>query len=285
MIKAISMWSLDGGLTNSISVAKALEAAAQGGFDGLELCIAEEGMVHVALSPQECDALSRQMDSSSVHVSTLASGMSWGSNPVSDDPAVRARALSLHKAALERAAWLGLEALLFVPGVVRSPSCPGENVRYDRAVRRARSAVEELLEVAHRMKVDLLIENVWNGLFYSPLELAAFIDSFDDERLGIYFDVGNVLGYHQDPALWIEILGSRIRRVHIKDFKSSIGTLEGFCDLLEGDVPFESVMAALRGIGYEKTVTAEMIPWSSGLLERTSVAMDRILAMGEERHD
>jgi TRAP-type transport system large permease protein len=39
------------------------------------------------------------------------------------------------------------------------------------------------------------------------------------------------------------------------------------------------VMKALREVGYDGPVTAEMLPWNEGLVERTSKAMDKILAM------
>ncbi len=280
MLKAISYWSFEGGLDNSHDIAAALDEARAAGFEAVELCIAPEGVLNTSTTEAECRRLRETIDASGLRVETLASGMSWGKNPTSDDPNVRREAIALHAAALERAAWLGLSGLLFVPGVVNSPICPDESIRYDLALQRARVAVGNLLETAERVGVDLLIENVWNGLFYSPIELADFIDSFRSERLGIYFDAGNVLGYHQNPAHWIEILGDRIRRVHIKDFKKSVGTLDGFCDLLEGDVCFESVMKALRSEGYDRTVVAEMIPWNAGLIERTGRAMERIMGMG-----
>ena len=52
-----------------------------------------------------------------------------------------------------------------------------------------------------------------------------------------------------------------------------------FCDLLAGDVPWVESIKALKGIGYDKTVIAEMMPWDPALLARTSVAMDKILSM------
>jgi hexulose-6-phosphate isomerase len=72
-------------------------------------------------------------------------------------------------------------------------------------------------------------------------------------------DVGNVLrtGY---PEHWIRILGSRIHKVHFKDFKVSIGTLGGFVDLLRGDVDFGAVMSALRDVGYDDYAVVEMFP-------------------------
>ena len=37
--------------------------------------------------------------------------------------------------------------------------------------------------------------------------------------------------------------------------------------------------AALRAIGYDKTLVAEMLPWDPTILARTSAAMDVIMAM------
>ena len=278
MIKTISYWSFEGGLENTRPIQEVLDQAHAAGFEALELCIAPTGVLTTDSTEADCRSIRELVDASGLRLETLASGMSWAYNPASNDPDVRATALDLHGAALQRAAWLGVTGLLYVPGVVMSPICPDENVRYDLAVERARAAISQLLKIAERVKVDLLIENVWNGMFYSPMELADFVDWFDSDRLGIYFDAGNVLGYHQDPAHWIEILAHRIRRVHVKDFDKSVGTLDGFCDLFDGDVPFPRVVSALRAIGYDKTVVAEMIPWNEGLVERTSTAMDRILS-------
>ena len=87
------------------------------------------------------------------------------------------------------------------------------------------------------------------------------------------------MGQHQYPPHWVEILGKRIRRVHVKDFKRSVGNLDGFCDLLEGDQPWQETLTALRKAGYDKTLTAEMSPFAPGRVEKTGAAMKQILAM------
>jgi len=280
MIKSISYWSMKQGLDNTHPIAEALDEAQEAGFEGLELCIAPEGVLHVNTTQAECEAIRQIIDDKKMIVETLASGMSWGVNPTSEDPAVRQQAIDLHKAALQRAAWLGCDAMLYVPGLVGAPFVP-EHIRYDKAVERAREAVKRLLDTAEEVGVDLCVENVWNGLFYSPVEFADFIDSFGSDRLGIYFDLGNVIGYHQYPPHWIEMLGKRIQRLHIKDYECKFdwsGSFS-FCSLLEGQVPFEECIAALKQIGYDKTMVAEMMPWDKNLLSRTSQAMDKILAM------
>ncbi|MAE67446.1 MAG: xylose isomerase [Phycisphaeraceae bacterium] len=278
MIKTISYWSLEHGLAGTHPIEDALAEAKAAGFTGLELCIAEDGAFSASTSEAECREIRRKIDDSGMIVETVAAGFTWGYSPTSDDKATREKSISLYAATLERAAWVEAKAVLFVPGVVKSPISE-ENVRYDVVYERAGAAVGRLLETAEKTGVNLCVENVWNGLFYSPLEFASFIDGFGHDRLGIYFDVGNVLGLHQHPPYWIALLGERIRRIHIKDFKQSVGTLDGFCDLMAGDVPWAETMAALRGIGYDKTVVAEMMPWDPSLLARTSAAMDTIFAM------
>jgi hexulose-6-phosphate isomerase len=279
MIKGISQWSFAGGLDGSRAVSQILAEAKSAGFAAVELAVAQSGQLTPSSDAATIAGYRREADRLGIQIQTLASGMSWECSPTHDDPGVRRKGIDLHKSALRVARDLGCASMLFVPGAVRIPWDEGYGpVRYDHAIDRARIAVAELGTEAQKMGVELCVENVWNGMFYSPVELCDFVDSFQNDKVGIYFDVGNVLGYHQHAPHWIEILGKRIKRVHIKDFKRSIGTLNGFCDLLAGDVPLKESIAALRKIGYDKTVVAEMIPWKEGLLEQTSTAMDEIFA-------
>lgn len=280
MIKCISYWSTKDGLAGQTPIDEALKVVKEAGFAGMELCIGTEGVLTTTATQAECQAIRKKIDASDLVVETLASGMCWGFNPTSNDPAVREKSIQLHADALQRAAWLGCKAMLYVPGVAKSPICP-DIVRYDIAVERAREGVKKLLDVAEKVGVDLCVENVWNGMFYSPLEFIQFVDSFGSKRLGVYFDVGNGMGIHQCPAMWIELLGKRIKRVHIKDFTMNFGWTGAysFCDLGAGQVPWANVMATLRGVGYNATLVAEMMPWDAGTLARTSAAMDVIMKM------
>ena len=278
MMKSISYWSMPGGLSGAYPICQALADAKCAGFEGLELAVAQSGVLTVQSDPIR---IRQDIAAADVQVQTLASGMSWAVNPTSDDASVRAHSIALHQQALKLAAGLGCQAMLYVPGVSRSPIC-ADIVPYELAVSRAREAILQLLEVAEQVDVDLCIENVWNGLFYSPLELRDFIDSFGSERLGVYLDVGNLMGLHQYPPHWIEILAGRIKRVHIKDYRENFDWTGGysFCDLGAGEVPWAETMAALRSVNYTATVTAEMLPWDAGLLARTSAAMDQLLNLG-----
>ena len=276
MIKGISYWSIGA----AVPMEAALQQARDAGYAAIELAFALEGELTPASPRVTCDRLRKAADRIGIALPSVASGMSWAVSPTHVDPEVRKRSISLHREAMQRAAWLGADSMLFVPGAVKIPwKADYAPVPYDQAAKWAKEATLHLADAAEKLNVDLCVENVWNGLFYSPLEFIEFIDSIGSSRVGVYFDVGNVLGYHQHPPDWIRLLGKRIRRVHIKDFKTSVGNLSGFCDLLDGDVPWEETMSALREIAYDKTLVAEMMPPDATLLERTSRAMDTILAM------
>ncbi|MCC7147040.1 MAG: sugar phosphate isomerase/epimerase [Phycisphaeraceae bacterium] len=276
MIKTISYWSVRDGLAGTRPVEEAMADAKAAGFAGIELAIAEQGAFTVAADQATCQRYRKAAADRGLVLQTLASGMSWGACPTHPSAAIRKKAIQLHADALQRAAWLGCQAMLFVPGAVRIPwDASFAPVPYDKAMTWARQAVIELLAVAEKVGVDLCVENVWNGLFLSPLEWRDLFDSLSSPRLGMYFDVGNYLAYHQYPPHWIALLGKHIKRIHIKDYSAK----DGFVDLLKGDVPWKETMAALKKIGYDKTIVAEMMPFDDTLLTRTSKAMDTILAM------
>ena len=277
MIKGISYLSFENGLSNNESIDSALIQAQSNGFDALELSVSNEGVINTNLSESECGAIRQKINDSGVFVDSIATGMSWGISPTSDDAEVRKNSIKLHQDAIRVASHLDCKALLFVPGVVKSPISP-EIVRYDRALDRLREAINQMLPIAEELDVDLCMENVWNGFFYSPIELRDFVDSFESDKLGVYLDIGNLIGYQQYPPHWIELLNSRIKRVQIKDFQENFDWTGSFsfCDLGAGDVPWKETVSALKSIQYKSTIIAEMLPWDETILSRTSVAMDQI---------
>ena len=141
--------------------------------------------------------------------------------------------------------------------------------------------VQELVPTAEKLQVGIAIENVWNKFLLSPLEMRDFIDQCESEYVGAYFDIGNIILYGY-PEQWIRILGKRIRMVHAKDFRASAGNFDGFVMLLEGNVNWPEVMAALREVGYDKAIIGEFGPYphsTEALLKHVLVALRAILAL------
>ena len=268
-----SYWMFEGGLEAKKPIAEAMQEANDLGFDGIELAIASKGVLTDNTTQARCEDIVATAQKIGIDISSVASGESWTCSPAANEPEVRAKIIDFTCKALQITKWLGTDAYLFVPGAVDVFFLlDAEVIAYDVCYQRATEAVKQILPVAEEAGVTICIENVWNKFLLSPLEMRDFIDSFSSKLVGSYFDVGNVLltGY---PDQWIRILSKRIKRVHVKDFKLSVGTVEGFVDLLEGDVSFEAVKKALGRIGYDGYVTAEVLPFEPGRPEKTAQAM------------
>ncbi|UCG59571.1 MAG: sugar phosphate isomerase/epimerase [Phycisphaerales bacterium] len=276
-----SYWMFEGGLEAKRPIVEAMREAKELGFDGIELAIASQGVLTDSTTKAQCEDIVAAADDLGIEISSVASGESWGCSPTANDPDTRKRIIDFTRKALHVTNWLGTDAYLFVPGAVDVFFLPdAEVIPYDLCYERASEAVKQLIPVAEETSVAICIENVWNKFLLSPLEMRSFVDSFESELVRVYFDVGNVLltGY---PDQWIRILGERIKRVHVKDFKCSVGTADGFVDLLKGDVDFAAVKDALADVGYEGYVTAEMLPFEPGRPEKTARAMKEIFTSFE----
>ena len=283
MKKSINYWSFAERLASGskMSLEDCMQLAKKAGFEAIELTVAEEGELSLNSTRRDVEKIVETAEEVGIELSSLATGLFWDYSLSSSNDKVRDKAKGIVKKMLELASYLGVDTILVVPGSVDVFFKPEtEVIHYDLAYERSLESLRECLATAEKYKVNIGIENVWNKFLLSPLEMRDFIDKLDSDYLGAYFDVGNVLltGY---PEQWIRILGKRIKKVHIKDFKGAIGNVNGFCDLLEGDVDWAEVMKALREVGYNGYITAEIMPPYSqhpeALIHNTSKSMDFIL--------
>ena len=254
MIKSVNQWSFPA----DYSAKDCLLAAKKAGYAGFEPAFNAEGEMSPETFVKDAKELRELAAKEGMILTSLASGVYWSYPLTATDPAVRDKAKRLIRAQIDCAAALGVDSILVVPGTVGRGFWGGDdNVSYADAYRRALEGVKEVAPYAEKMGVTIALENVWNNFLLSPLEFAGFIDEVGNARVGAYFDIGNVIRTGEAEH-WIKVLGKRISRMHIKDFKRSVGTLDGFCDLLCGDVNFPEVVKAMKEIGYDGAVTAEM---------------------------
>lgn len=277
MKKGINIWSFGDGTPIKDAIATAKDA----GFDGIELALNETGELGLEASDADLAEIKQRLSDAGLELAGLATGLYWSYAMTSESEANRTKAIDVCKKQIETAAKLGADAILVIPGAVGVDFIPGsEVVPYDKAYDRALEAISKLAPEAAAARVSIGIENVWNKFLLSPLEMRQFIDQVGSPWVGSYFDVGNtvITGY---PEHWIRILGSRIKKVHFKDYRRQAGGLHGFVDLLAGDVDYPAVVAALTEIGYDGYVSAEMIPpythHAKQIIYNTSGAMDAIL--------
>ncbi|HEY3783032.1 MAG TPA: sugar phosphate isomerase/epimerase family protein [Fimbriimonadaceae bacterium] len=281
LLKSLNYWSAPGGLENALDPIAFLELAKKHHFPAVELAIGETGALNLSSDEAFCKKILAEADRTGVKVASVASGLYWSRSLGDSSQVSRKQALEDVQKMVQITRWLGCSTLLFIPGSVDiffQPDRPAQS--YAEVYANAEAGIQQALIAAAEAHVCLGIENVWNKFLLSPLEMASFIDGFGSPWIGAYVDVGNIApyGYAED---WLRILGRRVVGVHFKDFRKSVGTADGFVDLLEGDVDWPEVMAALKEIRYDGPVVAEMIPgykyFPEVRIANTSNAMDAIL--------
>ena len=220
-----------------------IRIAADAGLEGIEISGFE--------TRTETEEVAGLCADSGINVHSVMGGTLWQFPLSSTDEAVREKGVAGVKHDLQIAKWSGADTVLVVPGIVT------EDVSYSAAYELSRKSIHELLPAAEKLGIAMAIENVWNKFLLSPLEFRDYVDGFDHELVTAYFDVGNILLYGY-PHQWIDILGERITRVHVKDFEVNA---HQFVSLLTGSTDYPRVVNALRGIGYDGYLTAEVSPY------------------------
>ncbi|MDB4868359.1 MAG: xylulose 5-phosphate 3-epimerase [Cohnella sp.] len=251
MLKGINQWCFPDGT----SLEDVFGYSSKAGFDAVELNLYSPGGIGLTLdtTASEAEKIKKMADSFGIQLRSLSSGLMWENSLSAEEESVRSKGRKIVEKQIELASVLGIDTVLCVPAFVKKE---GAN-SYDAAYRRSQEELAKLVPLAEEHQVHIGIENVWNKFLMSPLEMARYIDELGSSYVGAYFDVGNVLNFGY-PEQWIRILGQRIRKVHVKDFKTSVGNINGFVPLLAGDVDWPEVRKALQEIGYTDTLTAEL---------------------------
>ncbi|HUB34069.1 MAG TPA: sugar phosphate isomerase/epimerase family protein [Bryobacteraceae bacterium] len=258
--------------------AECFARAKSAGFDAIEIAVGTD--LTLEISRDDARRMADAAEKAGIRIATLWVSEPLHQNPLNaPDPAVRARGVAAIRRAIAIAQDLNCGALLLY--AVRLGNGPTLEVGSQETWDRFSAELAKVVPDAERAKIYLDPENVWNKFLLSPLEMRAFIDQFHSPWVGSHFDTGNCVQYGY-PEDWILTLGSRIKRIHMKDYKLATRTeAPHFADLLEGDVNWKAVMAALVKIGYRGFLSPEIgrNPNQPDQLQRVSGALDKILAM------
>jgi L-ribulose-5-phosphate 3-epimerase len=254
MKKSINAWSVEHG----VSFEDMFSRLAAAGFDGVELNIDGDNSSRHSLTMEtsgaelaEIRALSEKYSLPVVSIST--SLYEGGARLGSRDPARVKAGQDLLRKQLVCAKALGAGGILVVPGGI-SPDC---SIR--EAYENSLASLKPLIPEIEAAAINVGVENVWNGFFMSPFDMCRFIDELNCKYIGAYYDVGNVIAFSWSEY-WIDLLGERIKNIHVKDYKRNGHINNGgvWADLLKGDVNWAKVVPALRNAGFDGYLTAEV---------------------------
>src|SRR4051812_3419844 len=116
-------------------------------------------------------------------------------------------------------------------------------------------SISELLPVASRLGVGLMIENL-PGDFNNPDQLGELLDPIPE--LGLHLDIGhaNLLVPYNMTGSILKKYGTRLRHVHLHDNKR--GGADLHLALGSGTLDVSSALQALQSCGYDDTITLEV---------------------------
>ncbi len=105
-----------------------------------------------------------------------------------------------------------------------------------------RSVMMPILKKAQDKKISIALESS-----LPAVELIGLLESFEEDNIRVYYDIGNAVSYGYDVPREIIFLDDLIVGVHVKDRK--VGS-EVSVPLGTGDADFPRIFSALREIGY-----------------------------------
>lgn len=255
-----------GMIKEPISILEKFNLLKELGFDGVELDSPSN------LDEQEViDARA----ASGLPIHGVVDSVHWKETLSHGDPAIRDKGRAGLEHALRQAKAYGASTVLLVPAVVN------KEVSYADAYIRSQTEIRKVLPLAKEVGIKIALENVWNNFLLSPLEYARYIDEFESEWIGAYFDIGNIVNYGW-PEHWIRTLGPRILKLDVKEFsrqkRDDEGLWQGFkVELGEGDCDWPAVGKAIADIGYTGWATAEIPGGDTARLRDIISRMNRIL--------
>ena len=255
-------------ILGKMSLDETLDLCQEAGYEAVELVFGEDRDLDVNMGPDGLAEVAKRCADAGVEIGSVMAHYADRGSLMSRNADEREKCSRSLERALQIAGGLNVGTVLLHPGQLSAEGT------YREAWDDLRDALVEMAEVAEVNGVCIAVENVWNKFLLSPKEAAEFVDEVDSPWVGIYLDTANMMAYGH-PEHWIRELGSRVKRVHLKDFKRGD---HAFVNLLDGDTDWPVVMSELRKQGYDSPLIHDVGGDHPTLVE-LGERMRRIVAM------
>ena len=235
-------------ILGNMSLADTLSLCQDAGYDAVELTFNESKDTDINMSDAELRGIAETCKAAGVDIGSITAGYADRGNLLSLDATEREKGTRSLARGIEVAGALGVGGILLHPGQLTVEGT------YQQVWDNLVGILRELAPSAEAHRVAVGLENVWNKFLLSPKEMREIVDEIGSDWVGTYLDTANLMAYGY-PEHWIRELGSRIKRVHFKDFSRDA---HQFVNLLDGDTDWPAVMEAFRAIGYDGYVIHEV---------------------------
>ena len=250
------------------SVLEKFQAVKDAGFEGVE-----------PMSHMDTKEVVAALEATGLKAASVCCNTHWNLTLSHPSETTREKGLEGLKQALRDAKIYGATSVLLVPGTV------SDGVTYEQCWQRSIAQIRKAIPLAEETGVRIAIENVWNNFITDHKEAVRYLDEINSPEVQWHFDIGNILWYG-DPLDWIQALGPRIARLHLKEYSRDLamkrGRGAGFgVQFLEGANNWPAIMKALDDVGYQGWGITEQPGGQTkdaDALKEFSARLDRVLA-------
>lgn len=241
-------------IPKAMSLPDGLALIRRAGFDAVEMWLERTGLFSLETTDAQARSLRALIRDHGLAVSNVSTALHWDAPFSARDPRVRQAAVAIARRQLELAQLLDAGEILVVAGLVTP------EVTYDECYQRCLATLAPLGAEARRAGVVIGVENcnAEQRFLMGPREMREFLDALG-AGFGSHLDVGNIhaTGF---PEQWVEEMGARIARVHVKDSLRGRGRGGGsvYTNIFLGDNNWPAIMRALVKVGYDGYLVAEM---------------------------
>jgi L-ribulose-5-phosphate 3-epimerase len=220
------------------SVMAKMKLVKEAGFEGVE-----------PNSHMNQDEVVEALEATGLKAASVCCGTHWNLTLSHPSESIREKGLEGLKQSLRDAKRYGATSVLLVPGVAR------DGVTYEQCWERSIAQIRKAIPLAEETGVVIAIENVWNDFITKEDEALRYLEEINSPWVKWHFDIGNIIWFG-DPIAWVTKLGTRIHRLHIKEFSRDLAMKRGnrgagfSAKFLEGANNWKGIMAALDEIKY-----------------------------------
>ena len=258
------------------SVLEKFQAMKEAGFDGVE-----------PLGAMNRDEVIAAFKETGLKAASVCDHIHWQKTLSSPSENIRKDGLDGLILSLQDAHAYGATSVLLVPGIVEGAGVGRGDSTYQECWDRSIVEIRKAIPIAKDLGVKISIENVGNNFITKPQQAVDYLDAINSEWVGWHFDIGNVGRLGPPAEQWINALGRRIVRIHVKDFKAAPRSdtkakASERPKLLDGDTNWPAVMAALDKAGYSGWGISEQPGLQASTVEDArdlAQRMDRIFAL------
>ena len=255
-------------------VLEKFRAMKEAGFEGIE-----------PMGGMNRDEVLAAFKETGLKAASVCDHIHWIKTLSSPDAATRKLGYDGLITALEDARAYGATSVLLVPGIVQGAGIGRGDSTYQECWERSIVEIKKAIPVARDLGVKISVENVGNNFITKPEQAVEYLDAMNSEWVGWHFDIGNA-GRVGPAERWIQVIGKRIFRIHIKDYRAKPADPAPRGDtrpkLLDGDTNWPAVMKALDNAGYTGWAISEQPGNQAADVETArdlAQRMDRIFAL------